>query len=95
MESATHTDNEHSKEVLITREDGSTDENMDNDDDPEPSESDDEPSDEASDDESTVTKTVSKTSKSTVTVHLEPHQPKKSKFPTIVSGGQCRSFQSS
>ena len=65
---------------------------MDNDDDPEPSKNDDEPCDEASDNESTVTKTVNKTSKSTVTVHLEPHQPKRSKFLIVVTGGQCRSF---
>ena len=92
-ESPTHTDSEHSVEG--TREDSNSEESMDDDDEPVP-ENDDEPSsDESSDDGTTITKAVSKPSKSTITVRLEPHQPKKSKFPTILSGGQCRSFQSS
>ena len=69
-------------EQEVTREASNSEESMDNDnDEPEP-ENDDEPSsDESSDDETTVC--------------LEPHQPKKSKFPTILSSGQYQSFQSS
>ena len=92
-ESPTHTDSEHSVEG--TREDSNSEESMDDDDEPVP-ENDDEPSsDESSDDGTTITKAVSKPSKSTITVRLEPHQPKKSKSLTILSGGQCQSFQSS
>ena len=68
---------------------------MDDDNDEPVPENDDEPSSDESSDDGTITKAVRKPSKNTITVRLEPHQPKKSKFPTILSGGQCRSFQSS
>ena len=77
---STHTDSEHSEEV--TREHSNSEESMNDDnDEPEP-ENDNEPSsDESSDDETTVMKAVSKTSKSTITVRLEPHQPKIVEIP--------------
>ena len=86
-ESATRTDNEHSEEVLTGEADGNSESMGDDNDDPEPSENDDEPSDQSSDDETLAVKT----SKSTVTIRLEPYQPKKSKFPTMV--GSVETFK--
>ena len=80
----------------VTRQDGDdadadSEESVDDNDEPEPEN--DEPSSKSSDDHETIT--AKSKSKRKISIRLEPHQPKKSKFPTVINGGQCRSFQSS